>query len=157
MVSWIGNVLFYVFALIWLGSGARFRGLLRSFIPVGQMPLTVYLMQSVIATSILYGYGLGLTDQVGPAEGILLTVGILACCMIFSRVWFRFFALGPMEWLWALAAIDVRPRGSAPYCPQRTVSNEEFTSSDANSDANKPFFLAACRRLRMLTPLSLQA
>jgi uncharacterized protein len=100
MVGWIGNVLFYIFVLIRLGNSDRFRGLLRSFIPVGQMPLTVYLMQSVIATSVLYGYGLGLADQVGPAEGILLSVGIFACCMIFSRVWFRFFALGPMEWLW---------------------------------------------------------
>jgi uncharacterized protein len=100
MVGWIGNVLFYIFALIRLGISDRFRGLLRSFIPVGQMPLTVYLMQSVIATSILYGYGLGLADQVGPAEGILLTVSIFACCMIFSRLWFKSFALGPTEWLW---------------------------------------------------------
>jgi uncharacterized protein len=99
-IGWIGNVLFYIFALIRLGISDRFRGLFRSFIPVGQMPLTVYLMQSVIATSILYGYGLGLADQVGPAEGILLSMGIFACCMIFSRVWFRFFALGPTEWLW---------------------------------------------------------
>ena len=100
MIGFIGNVLFYILALIRLSSSDLFGWFFRPFIPVGQMPLTVYLMQSVIATSIFYGYGLGLAGQVGAAEGILLTVGIFAGQMIFSWLWFKSFALGPAEWLW---------------------------------------------------------
>ncbi|MCL0091467.1 DUF418 domain-containing protein [Dehalococcoidales bacterium] len=100
IIGWVGQVLFYILALIRLSTSDRFGRFLRPFIPVGQMPLTVYLMQSVIATSIFYGYGLGLADQVGAALGILLTVGIFACCMIFSRLWLKYFDRGPAEWLW---------------------------------------------------------
>ncbi|MCL0058304.1 DUF418 domain-containing protein [Dehalococcoidia bacterium] len=99
-IGWIANVLFYILALIRLSKSDLFGRFLRPFIPVGRMPLTVYLMQSVIATLIFYGYGLGLAGQVGAAEGILLTVVIFAGQMIFSRLWFKSFTLGPAEWLW---------------------------------------------------------
>ena len=100
MIGFIANVLFYILALIRLSSSDLFGWFFRPFIPVGRMPLTVYLMQSVIATLIFYGYGLGLAGQLGAAEGILLTVVIFAGQMIFSRLWFKSFTLGPAEWLW---------------------------------------------------------
>ena len=99
-IGWIANVLFYILALIRLSKSDLFGRFLRPFIPVGRMPLTTYLTQSVVATSIFYGYGLGLAGQVGAAEGILLTVVIFAGQMIFSRLWFKSFTLGPAEWLW---------------------------------------------------------
>lgn len=93
-------VLFYILALVRLSSSDRFRRLLRPFIPVGRMPLTTYLMQSVIATSLFYGYGLGLAGRVGAAVGVLLTIGIFAAQILFSHLWFKAFAFGPAEWLW---------------------------------------------------------
>lgn len=46
--------------------------------PVGRMSLTNYLMQSLIATTIFYGYGFALFGQVGAAMGLLITVVIYA-------------------------------------------------------------------------------
>jgi uncharacterized protein len=100
VVGAMGFTFFYISALVLLTRSDRFKGLLRSFVPVGRMPLTTYLTQSVIATLLFYGYGLGLGGQVGAAAGVLLTVGIFAAQMVFSRLWLKSFALGPAEWLW---------------------------------------------------------
>ncbi|HAZ27724.1 TPA: hypothetical protein DCY67_03775, partial [Candidatus Acetothermia bacterium] len=95
-----GFTLAYISGLVLLARNDRFKGLMNSFVPVGRMPLTTYLMQSVIATFLFYGYGLGLAGQVGAAAGVLLTVGIFAAQMVFSWLWLKSFALGPAEWLW---------------------------------------------------------
>jgi uncharacterized protein len=66
----------------------------------GRMALTNYLLQSVIATTVLYSYGLGLYDRIGPALGIPLVVAIYAFNVGLSVWWLRRFRYGPMEWLW---------------------------------------------------------
>ncbi len=100
LIGWGGSLLFYICALILLARSTLFGWLLRPFIPVGQMSMTTYLMQSVIATLIFQGYGLGLAGQVGAGDGVLLTIGIFAGQMIFSWLWLKRFAFGPAEWLW---------------------------------------------------------
>ncbi|MCL0090156.1 DUF418 domain-containing protein [Dehalococcoidia bacterium] len=100
IIGAMGFTLSYISALVLLARSDRFKGLMNSFVPVGRMPLTTYLTQSVVATSIFYGYGLGLSGQVGAGAGVLLTAGIFAGQMIFSWLWFKSFALGPAEWLW---------------------------------------------------------
>jgi uncharacterized protein len=67
---------------------------------VGRMALTNYLMQTVIATTIFYNYGLGLYAKVGPAAGLALTVVIYALQIPISQWWLSRFRFGPMEWLW---------------------------------------------------------
>lgn len=66
----------------------------------GRMALTNYLLQSLVCTTIFYGYGLGLYGQVGAAAGIVLTVAIFALQILYSSWWLRRFRFGPMEWLW---------------------------------------------------------
>ena len=100
MIGGIGFVVTYISALVLSAQTARGRRLLRPFIQVGRMPLTTYLMQSVIATLLFYGYGLGLAGRVGAGVGVLLTIGIFAMQMLFSHLWFKTFAFGPAEWLW---------------------------------------------------------
>lgn len=68
--------------------------------PVGQMALTNYLLESIIATTIFYGYGLALFGQVGAAWGIVLTVAIYLLLIPFSHWWMKRFRYGPAEWLW---------------------------------------------------------
>lgn len=73
---------------------------LRFFAPVGQMALTNYLAQSLIATTLFYGYGFGLYDRVLPVVMLLLVVAIFAAQTMFSRYWLSRYRFGPMEWLW---------------------------------------------------------
>jgi uncharacterized protein len=64
------------------------------------MALTNYLAQSLICTTIFYGYGFGLYGQVGPALGVFLTLVIFGLQVLFSRWWLSRYHYGPMEWLW---------------------------------------------------------
>lgn len=82
---------------------------------VGRMTLTNYLLQSVICTTVFYGYGLGWFGTVGTAAGVALTLAIFAVQIAASMAWLRFFRFGPVEWLWRFATYlrrpDARPAG----------------------------------------------
>ncbi len=84
--------------LLFIKGKARF--LERNFIPIGRMALTNYLMQSIIAVILFHSYGFGLFGKVEVWQGILLTIGIYATQIIFSRWWLQHFLFGPFEWLW---------------------------------------------------------
>ena len=68
--------------------------------PVGRMALTNYLMQSIIATFIFYGHGLGLFGTVGRAEQWLYILPIWIFQILFSKWWLSRFKFGPFEWFW---------------------------------------------------------
>lgn len=68
--------------------------------PIGRMALTNYLMQSIIATFLFYGTGLGLFGTVGRAEQWIYILGIWGFQLFFSRWWLSRFRFGPMEWFW---------------------------------------------------------
>ncbi len=89
---------------------------------VGQMALTNYLAQSLIATTIFYGYGLGLGDAVGRLGTIGIALLIFAAQVFFSVLWLKHFRYGPMEWLWRSLTYGarqpmVRDRPPAPIPP----------------------------------------
>lgn len=90
----------YIAALIRLSRQPYWQSFLRWLSPVGQMALTNYLTQSLICTSIFYGYGFGLFGQFGITEGVVLAGLIYLIQVIFSTWWMRRFYFGPMEWLW---------------------------------------------------------
>lgn len=73
---------------------------LTFFAPVGQMALTNYVAKSLIATTLFYGYGFGLYDQVLPTSMLILVLIIFVGQIVFSRFWLARYRFGPMEWLW---------------------------------------------------------
>jgi uncharacterized protein len=76
----------------------------RMLASVGRLALTNYLMQSLICTTIFYGHGLGLFEQVERTGqlGIVLAICAVQACL--SHLWLTRFALGPMEWIWRCAS-----------------------------------------------------
>jgi len=64
------------------------------------MALTNYLMQSILATFIFYGHGLGLFGTVGRAEQWGYILGIWILQILGSKWWLDRFKFGPFEWLW---------------------------------------------------------
>lgn len=90
----------YVAAVVLLMQRPAWRRRLMLVAPVGQMPLTSYLSQSLVCTFVFYGWGLGLIGRVGPARCIPLTLAIFAAQIAFSRAWLARYRFGPMEWLW---------------------------------------------------------
>jgi uncharacterized protein len=57
-------------------------------------------MQTVVATFLMYHWGLGYFGEVPRPWQIGLVLAIYALQIPFSILWLRFFTIGPMEWIW---------------------------------------------------------
>ncbi len=90
----------YISLIVFCFQKGYVQWLTRAIQRTGRMALTNYLMQSVIATTIFFSYGLGLYGQVDIVEGMILTVAIYLIQVIWSHYWLRYYRFGPMEWLW---------------------------------------------------------
>ena len=67
---------------------------------VGRMALTNYLMQTILLTSVFYGYGFGLYGHVNRFTQMAFVPLVLALQLWWSPVWLQRFRFGPIEWLW---------------------------------------------------------
>lgn len=93
--------LFYISAiLLLLTKSERWMQRLGFFRWVGRMPLTNYLMQSVVGTVVYYHYGLGLLNSIGFLPGLALTLAVFALQIPLSWWWLQRFQFGPVEWVW---------------------------------------------------------
>lgn len=90
----------YAATIVLLAQQPGWLRRLMPLAPVGRMALSNYLLQSLVATTIFYGYGVGLYGQWGAAAGLLLSVVIYALQIPLSNWWLSRFRFGPMEWLW---------------------------------------------------------
>lgn len=66
----------------------------------GRMSMTLYLMQSIIATTIFYAYGFGLYGKIDIVTGTWMAVGIYVLQLVFAEIWFMRFKQGPVEAMW---------------------------------------------------------
>ena len=88
-------------ALIMLWCHSDFLTSLRERLAnVGRMALTNYIGQSLIATSLFYGFGLGLFGMVDRIQQMVIILFIWVIQIMFSSLWLRHFQYGPLEWLW---------------------------------------------------------
>ena len=100
----------FVGALVFsLGIGAgililtqdeRWRRRLTPLAAAGRTALSTYLTQSIVMTSIFYGWGLGCYNHMSPFAGLLLGLAFYASQMALSNWWLHRFRFGPVEWLW---------------------------------------------------------
>jgi uncharacterized protein len=101
-VSRLALMLFYVLAIVRLAQHPTWA---RRFAPIaaaGRMPLTNYLLQTAICTTLFCGWGFGLWGTVGPAAGLALAVAIFFVIQVpWSVWWLRRHAQGPLEWAWS--------------------------------------------------------
>jgi uncharacterized protein len=94
-------MIFYVATIVRAVHHPGWRRRLAPMAATGRMPLTNYLTQTLIATTLFYGWGFGLWGQVGPALDLLLAVGIFFVVQVpLSQWWLSRHELGPLEWLW---------------------------------------------------------
>jgi uncharacterized protein len=86
------------------GRGGHQQGWVGVLAAAGRMPLTHYLVQSAVFTTLAYGYGLGLYGRVGPAGVLAIAAGVFALQAAASGWWLRRYRFGPAEWAWRRAA-----------------------------------------------------
>ena len=73
------------------------------------MALTNYLLQSLVCTTLFFGYGLGLFERMPRAWQIPFALGLFAVQVVASRWWLRRARFGPVEWLWRWVTYLRRP------------------------------------------------
>ncbi|HWO25052.1 MAG TPA: DUF418 domain-containing protein [Kofleriaceae bacterium] len=119
----LGVVAIYVSAVVLLMQRQLPRRLLLLIAPVGRMPLTTYLSQSLIATFVFYGWGLGWIGEVDMADGVAIAAGIFAVQVVIANLWLRRFRSGPLEQLWR--AITYRAPRAAPVAGETAGGTSE--------------------------------
>lgn len=83
---------------------------------VGRMALTNYLMQTVIATTVFFGWGLGQFGTLERWQLWLPVLGIWTFQLAFSPLWLARFRFGPAEWLWrTLTYWKLQPMRVSPH------------------------------------------
>ncbi|OYR55374.1 DUF418 domain-containing protein [Halorubrum halodurans] len=89
----------------------------RAFAAVGRTAFTNYLLQTVVATTVFYGHGLGLFGSVSRIEALGMVVAFWAIQVPLSVLWLRRYRFGPVEWLWRTLTYGERQ-------PMRTSGSE---------------------------------
>ena len=120
---WLCRVLimvFYVATIVRVAHSPGWRMWLAPMAIAGRMPLTNYLLQTLFATMLFYGWGFGLWGRVGPAIDLALALLIFFAIQVpFSRWWLLRFEFGPMEWVWR--RLTYGRRSAAPVAARTTV------------------------------------
>jgi uncharacterized protein len=89
------------FVSVWCWTrGDRFIALRTRVASAGRVSLSAYLSQTLIFTTVFYGYGLGKAFQWGPFAVCSFAVMVYLAQLVVCHWWCWRFRLGPMEWLW---------------------------------------------------------
>ncbi|WP_111707018.1 DUF418 domain-containing protein [Lutibacter citreus] len=73
---------------------------LNVFSPMGKMSLSNYIFQTVIGTTLYYGFGFGLYKYTGATYSFLIGIGCSILLILFSKWWMKNHKRGPLEQLW---------------------------------------------------------
>ncbi|MDG5758724.1 DUF418 domain-containing protein [Natronococcus sp. A-GB1] len=90
----------YLAGIMLLCRRARDGVVVGALSAVGRTAFTNYLLQTVLATTIFYGHGLGLFGQLSRMELLGVVVLIWAIQIPLSVWWLERFRFGPVEWMW---------------------------------------------------------
>ena len=90
-------------AFLLLCRRERWSRRLAAFAPYGRMALTNYVLQTLLGTALLFGWGLGLLGQISSGRLFVLGLALITLQAILSRHWLATFRYGPLEWLWRSA------------------------------------------------------
>ena len=93
-------VLGYIALIQLLHTSGKLVKCSKAVSKVGQMALTMYLMQSLISVFLFWGIGLSWYGQVDRTELVVIALCIGLFQLTIASLWLSFFKYGPMEWLW---------------------------------------------------------
>jgi uncharacterized protein len=101
--NYVGSLLVtlgHVGLLVWVWQHGWLPWLMRSLAAVGRMAFSNYLLDTLICTTLFFGWGSGLFGRLEWVELAGVVIAIWCLQLIASPLWLRYFRFGPMEWLW---------------------------------------------------------
>ena len=105
----IAVALGHVGLVLWLYRSRTLPGCFDRLAAVGRMALTNYLMQSLICTTLFYGYGCGLFGRLNYAWQLVVVIAIWVLQLLVSPWWLKRHPFGPAEWFWRRLTYRARP------------------------------------------------
>ncbi len=96
----LGMAFAYISVIILMCKNGWFKGLTSRFAAIGRTALSNYLFQSLICTTLFYGFGFSLFGQVERVGQLVIVFGIWLLQLYISPIWVRYFQYGIMEWIW---------------------------------------------------------
>ncbi len=110
----------YAATLVLAAQSPRGRAALAPLAGVGRLALTVYLTQTLMFTTLFYGYGFGEAFRLGPAAVTAWAVILFGVQVIACQWWLKRFRFGPVEWLWrSLTYLKWQPLRLGPIVTRR--------------------------------------
>ncbi len=100
VVGAVPVMLGHVGLVVWIVKRGWLKPVTTALARVGQMAFTNYLMQSVLASVIFYGFGFGLAGELNRLGQQGVVWFIWAVQILWSVAWLSRFRFGPAEWLW---------------------------------------------------------
>ena len=93
MLVWVSGITL-LYQKIWA------KKILNLVVPMGKMSLTNYVMQSIIGSTLYYGYGLALYKYTGATYSFLIALLMTLATGAFCHWWASRFKHGPLESIW---------------------------------------------------------
>ena len=94
-------MVFYALSVVRLLDVSWAARLLRPFSFAGRMPLSNYLLQTLMGSFVFYGWGLGFWGRASPRVEVLLPIALFLLVQLpLSAWWLSRFRYGPVEYVW---------------------------------------------------------
>jgi uncharacterized protein len=90
----------YAAGIVLLSLQLRWQRLVEPLAAVGRMALSVYLIQTLMFSTLFYSYGFGQAGRIGPAAVLIYALMFFAVQVLAANWWLKRFRYGPAEWLW---------------------------------------------------------
>ena len=87
--------------MLWIQKGS-FRNIQGKLRAIGKTALTAYFIQTVMATLIFYGIGLGLFGYVNRLYQLIIMFFIWFTLLKLCPAWMNKYHYGPLEWVWRM-------------------------------------------------------
>jgi uncharacterized protein len=102
ITSWsnMAFMLVLVSGFVLLFQNGFFHRILNIFSAFGRMSLSNYIMQSIMGSTIYYGFGLGLYRYTGATYCVLIGITLATIQGYFSSWWMKRHQQGPLETIW---------------------------------------------------------
>ncbi len=84
--------------------------ILSVFAPVGKMALTNYVIGGLVVGMTYYGPKVGMAGHIGLSTVTLITIITFSIQILTSNLWLKYFAFGPLEWVWRSLTYGAMPR-----------------------------------------------
>lgn len=90
----------YGAGIVMLSQHGNWRRLIEPLAAVGRMALSIYLMQTLMFSTLFYNYGFGQAGRLGPAMVLFYALVFFIAQVLIANWWLKKFRYGPAEWLW---------------------------------------------------------